>query len=498
MRSAMLADMLERIRWNEYRIDSVTVVRNGRLVLNAYFNARWVGRRHAVYSVTKSVVSALVGIAIDKGLIADVKTPVLRFFPNRTVANLDARKRAMTLEHLLTMTTGLKCRDSYRHGWADFAKMHQSADWAQFVLDLPMEAAPGTRFNYCNGASFLLSAILTKVSKTSTLDFARKHLFQPLGIQDVSWSTSSRRISNGCCGLSLRPRDMAKFGWLFLNNGRWKGRPVISAAWVARSTRRHVGADLFDGYGYQWWRDARGYFMAVGYKGQRVFVVPQKDMVVVFTGNLVGSTSFAARTLLDKYIIPAAKSETPLPANTKQQARLAALVAASTKAGDRGVTANRRHYWQKEGDGTAHKGLFVRRQAPAFRFRYPLSSQRDETLSATEIMRMRTPFGVVFSVSLQDIPNGVGLGNAGPAAYAARLRKSGSQVRIVSNVQTALQDGSPAFRTEVRWRSRGFNIRTIAVSAYRERKWVLITTHHRSDTSVADKILGSLVFQKAK
>ena len=107
-------------------------------------------------------MSALIGIAIDKGYIAGVRTPVLDFFPERAIANIDARKRALTLEHLLTMTTGLKCRDSYLYGWDGYMKMRQSKDWTQFVLDLPMEAVPGEKFEYCNGASFLLSAILAK------------------------------------------------------------------------------------------------------------------------------------------------------------------------------------------------------------------------------------------------------------------------------------------------------------------------------------------------
>jgi len=494
----MLADMLERIRWNDYQIHSLLVVRNGRLVLDAHFRARWKGQRHANYSVTKSVMSALIGIAIDKGHIAGVHTPVVDFFPERTIAHNDARKRAMTLEHLLTMTTGLKCRDSYLYGWAGYMKMHQSNDWTQFVLDLPMETLPGSKFEYCNGASFLLSAILAKVTKTDVLDFANTHLFTPLGIKDVSWSRGSRKIRNGCCGLSLTPRAMAKFGWLFLNDGKWNGRQVISSQWVGRATRRHVDVSLFDHYGYQWWGDRRGYYMAVGYKGQRIFVLPQKNMVAVFTGNLEGSTALAPKRLLDKFIIPAAASDAPLPPNHKQRERLAGLIAtlAEGPAGDQ--ISQRKHVWLSPADGTAHDGVFVRRTQPAFQFNYPQGSRRDETVRPTEVMRMRTPSGVVVSTDIMDIPNGVALADAGPVSYAALLKEFGSDVEITSNAPVPLSEGTVGYRTEFRWKPRGSDLRTVIVSIFKEQKWVILATHHRTDTSAAAEIANTLVFQSAR
>ena len=331
-RSNLLADMLERIWRNKYPIHSVLVVRNGYLIMDAHFHSRWKGQRHANYSVTKSVMSALIGIAIDKGYIAGVRTPVLDFFPERAIANVDVRKRALTLEHLLTMTTGLKCRDSYLYGWDGYIKMQQSSDWTQFVLDLPMEAAPGKKFEYCNGSAFLLSAVLAEATKTDIFEFAKTHLFAPLGIKDTSWSKSTLGIRNGCCGLSLTAHDMAKFGLLFLNRGKWNGRQVISSEWVDRSTRHHVDGSTFDHYGYQWWRDASGYYMAAGYRGQLIFVIPRKNMVVVFTGGLEGSSFFTPKTLLDKFIIPAANSDAPLSPNAKQQKRLSALIATSAEA----------------------------------------------------------------------------------------------------------------------------------------------------------------------
>lgn len=498
MRSDLLADMLERVRWNRYRIDSVAIVRNGRLVMDANVHPRWKGRRHATYSVTKSVMSALIGIAIDQGRIEGVDTPVLDFFPGRTFANVDARKRAMTLEHVLTMTTGLRCRDSYRYGWAEFMKMQQSSDWAQFVLDLPMEAVPGETFEYCNGASVLLSAILSKATGIDTFEFARTHLFAPLGITDVSWSRGSKGIRNACCGVSLSAYDMAKFGQLFLDGGKWNGRQVISADWVERSTRRHVDAELFDHYGYQWWGDASGYHMAVGYKGQRVFVIPQKNMVAVFTGSLENAAAFAPKRLLDKFIIPAAASDAPLPANTDQWNRLAGLAEppAGTQTTDPGTVG--KHVWLAPDDGTAEEGRFVRRSRPAFRFEYPPASLRDETVAPTEIMRMRTRSGVIFNVNIQAVPSGVALAEAGPVSYAAVLKEHGSDIEITSNSPITLRDGTEAYRTEIRWNSRSVTLTTVVVSAYRDERWIVLASHHRSDVDVMAGIADTLVFGAAE
>jgi CubicO group peptidase (beta-lactamase class C family) len=326
--SEVLAEMLGAIGAQGYDVDGVAVVRHGTLVLDAAVHPFQPGARHVVYSCTKSVVSALVGIAIDRGHIEGVDQPVLSFFPERTAANLDADKEAMTLEHLLTMTTGLACRDSYLYRWRGLHHMEQSEDWVQFMLDLPMAEPPGSRFEYCNGASFLLSAVVQQTTGVTALDFARAHLFRPLGISDVEWASNPQGITIGWSELHMTPRDMAKIGYLYLNEGRWDGEQILSAAWVAASTRKHVDATLQDGYGYQWWVAGDGVPMALGYAGQFIFVLPEKDMVVVFVSHLEERDFYVPQNLLNDYIIPAAKSSTPLPANPDGVARLEARVAA--------------------------------------------------------------------------------------------------------------------------------------------------------------------------
>ena len=316
MDSEMLADMLETVKEQDYDVDSVVVVRHGYMVVDATVYPFKPGSRHIIYSCTKSVVSALVGIAIDEGYIEGVDQPVLDFFPERTAANLDADKQAMTLEDVLTMSTGLECRDSYLYRWRGLRQMEQSDDWVQFMLDLPMAEEPGTRFEYCNGASFLLSAIIQETTGMSALEFANEHFFGPLGIVNVEWSSNPQGITIGWSDLHLTPHDMAKIGYLYLNEGWWDGEQVVSADWVKASTREHISAGtLEDGYGYQWWIDDSSIYMALGYAGQFIFVIPDKDMVAVFLSDLEEQDFYVPQRLLNDFIIPAAQSSTPLPDN---------------------------------------------------------------------------------------------------------------------------------------------------------------------------------------
>ena len=328
MDSATLADMLGIIDERHYAIDSVAVVRNGYMVLDAAMHPFKPDSKHLIYSCTKSVVSALVGIALDKGHIESVDQPVLGFFPERTAAHLDAGKEAMTLEHVLTMSTGLECRDSYLYRWQGLEQMQESEDWIQFMLDLPMVEEPGTHFEYCNGASFLLSAIVQRTTGMSALAYAHEHLFEPLGITDVEWESSPHGITIGWSGLHMTPHDMAKIGYLFLNEGRWDGEQVVSAEWVAVSTRKHISATLQDGYGYQWWVTDDGLHMALGYAGQFIFVVPKEDMVVVFVSHLEERDFYVPQQLLNGFIIPAVKSARPLPENPDGVALLESRVKA--------------------------------------------------------------------------------------------------------------------------------------------------------------------------
>ncbi len=326
MDSSLLAVMLRMIKEQKYAIDSVTVVRNGYIVMDARIHPFNATSKHNIFSCTKSVVSALIGIAIDQGYIEGLQQPVSSFFPKRTIANRDANKDAMTLEDLLTMTTGFRCQDSYLYRWSGLNQMRESDDWVQFVLDLPMESEPGVRFEYCNGASFLLSAIIQETTGMSAHEFAEEHLFGPLGISDVDWSSSPQGISFGYSELRMHPHDMAKIGYLYLNDGRWEGEQIVSSEWVKASTSEYVSATLEDGYGYQWWIDDSGMYLALGYSGQFIFVIPDKEMVVVFTSSLEESDFYIPQTLLNEFIVPAAIASSPLPDNAEDVALLESII----------------------------------------------------------------------------------------------------------------------------------------------------------------------------
>jgi CubicO group peptidase (beta-lactamase class C family) len=175
--------MVEAIQKQDLKVDSALVIRHGTIVAETYFSSYQRDTPHELFSCTKSFVSALVGIAIAQGAIKGVDQPVLGFFPGRTFANDDPRKQAMTLDNLLTMTSGL----DWAEGDPAYIQLVRSADWVQFMLDKPMVEEPGKRFNYCSGCSHVLSAIVQQTTGTSTLDFAKANLFGPLGIANPSW-----------------------------------------------------------------------------------------------------------------------------------------------------------------------------------------------------------------------------------------------------------------------------------------------------------------------
>lgn len=315
MDSDLLAEMLHVIDGLDHNVHEIFIARHGVQVLSAVKHPYSLvpDARFELFSITKSVVSILIGIAIDQGYIEDIDQPVLDFFPDISVDNIDAHKRSVTLEHLLTMTTGLNCRDSYLYRWDGLMLMRASEDWVQFMLDLPMIEDPGSRFEYCNGASFLLSAILLETTGMNALEFGLKNLFGPLGIRSVRWPTNHQGISIGYSELEMHPEDLAKIGYLYLNQGEWDGQQIVSSDWVHVSTQKHVSATLQEGYGYHWWVDESGIIMALGYGGQYLIIAPEEELVVVFISDLPEEEFFLPERLLNTYILGSIQSDQPLP-----------------------------------------------------------------------------------------------------------------------------------------------------------------------------------------
>ena len=300
MDAAKLALMLDSVRQQNLGLDSLLVIRNGYIVSETYFRSSTPDTRHELYSVTKSFIATLVGIAIDKGIISGVERPVGDFFADRPFENWDAAKQAMTLEDLLTMTTGL----AWTEGDAAYRQLYGSRDWVKFMMDKPMRSQPGSEFNYCSGCSHVLSAILQQQAGMNTRDFAQRELFGPLGIADAAWDTDAMGIPIGGWGLQVTPRDMAKLGYLYLHGGGWDGQQIVSPGWVKAATQKHTGTDGELGYGYQWWTYPRwGAYAALGRYGQTIFVVPGLNLIVVTTAALEGHDPIF--DLIEQYIVPA-------------------------------------------------------------------------------------------------------------------------------------------------------------------------------------------------
>ena len=490
MESQALAEMMEYIKKNSFNIDSISVVRNGFMVFDAYFWPFSKGQKHIIHSCTKSIMSALIGIAIDKGYIQDVNQSIINFFPDKAFANNSDLKKSITLENLLMMASGLKCRDSYLYRWKGLFEMRYSRDWAQYVLDLPMVEPPGKKFEYCNGVSYLLSVIIQNSTNMTTLDFAREHLFDPLGIFEIGWANSPQGVDIGYGEMWLKPHDMAKFGWLYLNKGQWGNKQIIPSTWVEVSTRGHIDTALFDQYGYQWWIDSAGYYMAVGYKGQRIFVVPEKNIVAVFTSDLTGRNSLVSKNLLDYYIIPAASSPTVLSPNVEEQARMGALINSVAKAPLNGFI------WISENEGMAKDGVFKRTASPAFEFEYPLGSKKTALAYPGQIMKMRTPRDFEFSAFVGDIPEGMKLENFGPIFYANELENVGSDIKVIINKEITLKCGTKAYQTEFTWvLNNTMPIRTSLVTAYKDGKYIFIDAHPWKYERKAELIVQSLIFR---
>jgi CubicO group peptidase (beta-lactamase class C family) len=273
-------------------VNSVIVIRHGYIVYEKYFRAPWnKGGIHNIYSCTKSVMSSLVGIAVQQGKIKSLHDKMVDYFPNRTIQNLDERKKSITLLNLMTMKAGFDWVERaypYTDPRNSMVQAHRSNDVIQFVLDRPMAAQPGTIWAYNGGCSQIFSAIVTNKTGMSTLEFAKNNFFGPLGITKFTWRTDRQGNYDAGGGLSMTPRDMAKYGYLILNRGFWEGKQIVPADFVAESVKTQTTFNPNAGYGYQsWWTvPLDGYYYAAGIRGQRIYVMEKQDMVLVTTGNL--------------------------------------------------------------------------------------------------------------------------------------------------------------------------------------------------------------------
>jgi CubicO group peptidase (beta-lactamase class C family) len=267
------------------RLQSLLISHAGELVFEQYYNGTDPRRPANMKSASKSVISALVGLAVEQGYIESVDTPIAEYFPEYISAERNSDKLGITIEDLLTMQSGLETTSNRNYGrWV------LSDNWVEFAIDQPLVAEPGTRMLYSTGSTHLLSAILTRATGMDTKRFAQQALTRPLGYSMSYWSQDPQGIYFGGNDMEMTPRQMLLFGELYLNEGRHEDQQILSADWIARSHQPHARSPRGQGrfYGYGWWlRDLAGMQVPVawGYGGQLIFVVKELDLVVVATSD---------------------------------------------------------------------------------------------------------------------------------------------------------------------------------------------------------------------
>lgn len=325
MDPANLARLVENV--GGYKQDSFMVIRHGRIVAEAYYAPYVAGIPHDLRSVTKSVVSTLLGIEAQRGELDDTNRAILDFFADKPRMNDDDVKRAMTVQHLLDMTSGIKWRERAYTPDETIMQMYRSPDRVSFVLDQPMSNAPGKQFYYNSGNPYVLSALITRKTGQSAFDFAKKELFAPLGITGATWGrVDAQGITDGEAGLYLAPHDMARIGYLYLHDGMWDGKQLIPRSWVERAKAGPVQATFGFHYGNLWWSlPEKGAYMARGRHSQLILVLPKLDIVAVMTGVLRDDEYYSVPRLIDD-ISGAAKSDTALPADPIAEALLATAI----------------------------------------------------------------------------------------------------------------------------------------------------------------------------
>jgi CubicO group peptidase (beta-lactamase class C family) len=289
-----------------HNLHSLMFLRHGQIFAEGWWSPYAPEDPHILFSLSKSFTSTAVGLAVAEGKLK-VTDPVISFFPADMPKVVGPNLAAMQVRHLLTMTTG--------HDTDATPVLFKQPDltWVQAFLSLPVEHEPGTHFAYNTAATYMLSAIVQKVTGQALLEYLQPRLFTPLGIEPPSWEFSPQGINTGSFGLSLTTAEVARFGQLYLQKGVWRGRQLIPAQWVADATSGQVSngtdanSDWNQGYGYQFWRCRHGAYRGDGAFGQFCIVLPEQDAVLVFTAGL--EDTHAVLNLVWKHLLPAMKPE---------------------------------------------------------------------------------------------------------------------------------------------------------------------------------------------
>jgi len=327
LNSSVINQMLQKVQNHTYKnIHSILIVKNGKLVLEKYFNGYHQNRFQEIQSSTKSVMSVIFGIAVDKKLV-NLDQKLFSYFP-KYYKYRDEKKDKILVKHVLKMAMGFQWDEwtlPYSHPYNDNTRMNISGNWIAYTLQKPIIDEPGEKFTYNSGGPMLLAGIIKNTIKMDADKFAELFLLKPLGISHYEWKKQTDGLPHAGGGLSLLPSDMAKLGYLYLNKGVWNGKRILSENWVKESLKEqikihHVYTDTLgikqhkiQGYGYMWWHDEHKIkndktihsVSTKGNGGQFIYLFPTLKMVVVFTGGNY-NTPDPTMEMLNEYIIPAA------------------------------------------------------------------------------------------------------------------------------------------------------------------------------------------------
>ena len=298
---------------------SFMLLRNGKVIAEAWWSPEAADKPHVLWSLSKSFTSTAVGLAVADGKLS-IDDPVLKFFPQEAPAEQSAYLKAMRVRDLLTMSTGHQ----------DEVALRESKEWAKAFLAHPVPHKPGTHFKYNTPATYMQSAIVQRVTGQKVVDYLQSRLFDPLGIAAPKWDESPEGVSLGGYGLYLRTEDIAKFGQLYLQKGKWGDKQLVPTSWIEQATSKQVSngsdptKDWDQGYGFQFWRCRHNAFRGDGKDGQFCVVLPDQNAVVAITAN-TGDMQAELNIVWDK-LLPAFESQ-PLPANAEAMARLKSLTA---------------------------------------------------------------------------------------------------------------------------------------------------------------------------
>jgi CubicO group peptidase (beta-lactamase class C family) len=294
MKSDVLAGLFDQLQGKH--MHSIVVTRNGYLVAEAYNSNLNKDSKQHIFSATKSITSALAGIALDEGKIKGLTQTLYEIFPDWPAFSSNEMKRQITIGELLTMTTSIRWNNDNE---MSTNTMMETQVWPQYVISQPLDDVPGKMYTYSNGDAILAGAALEKLVGEPLSDYAQRKLFQPLGITDVDWATDPSGVTNGAWGIHMTTREMAKFGFLYLHNGDWAGKQLVPKTWVSQSITPYMLQESKEGdkrgYGFFWWMRALNtkddihidneMYSAIGSGGQRIAVIPRYNLVVAITGN---------------------------------------------------------------------------------------------------------------------------------------------------------------------------------------------------------------------